>query len=146
MSRSKTSVRFLVEEGVVVRGTMDPAVALSILCLSDELDESPEWDERGFQVFRPRHELPEDHPRYYMPQESTFGGKTYPPMYDPQPDPEAVRAFGDMLHDMLEKDCSPGWYRWNPATQADRDYEGVSQWLAKCAGPGSGRFPGVAFY
>jgi len=85
--RAKTAVHFFRDNGsIIVRGTLDPQVAL---CLAMDEDEEPYVDDLMYKVARPR-----------------------PGVGDPEPDAEHVQRFGDHLHELL-RTARTGLYRMN---------------------------------
>lgn len=87
MKRAKTAVHFFRDTGsFIVRGTLDPQVAL---CIAMDEDEDVYIDDLMYKVARPRRGLD-----------------------DPAPDPEHVQRFGDYLHALIASARS-GLYRMN---------------------------------
>lgn len=91
--RTKTAVHFFSDTGTfIVRGTLDPQVALR---LAMEEDEEPYVDDLMYKVARPR-----------------------PEMDDPAPDADHIHRFGDHLHALLQS-ARPGLWRVNVCRPGD---------------------------
>lgn len=109
------AVHFFVEDGFLVRGTLDRMEALRIA-----LDEGDGYlYDRIEEIARPETGDPDDEPK-----------------------PEIVREFGEHLHALLA-DAKPGLYRFNVAR--DDNIDGVAWNLGYAKRRGRGVFEAVVF-
>lgn len=117
-ARAKFAVHFFNEgDGFVVRGTLDPHMALALAVAEDEFDD------------RYDHLLIAARPR--------------PGISDPEPTPETIADLAEVLHEWLSR-AKPGLYRFTPANAAERD-DYISWWLKPVNTPGRGVWRGVWF-
>jgi hypothetical protein len=122
MTRSKYAVHFFNGgEGFVVRGTLDPGQAFA-LAVADEM-----FVERYGAALcgvAPHCEC------------GTPGCET---------DPDAVADMADRCTRLI-RTAKTGLYRTIPASEADREDEGITWWLRQVTQPGRGVWQGVEFY
>jgi hypothetical protein len=111
------NVEWLVEDGFVVAGTLDPHVALAAAAADDdELSvrySAVEMGERGLDE-------------------------------DDAPSVEATVELGDALHELIGSAVARRW-RWIPATAGEAVDHGVERWLSPAVESGPDTFEGVAF-
>lgn len=91
MPRSKTAVHFLVEDGILVRGTQDPHRALALAVADDDTFETRYW-------------IAEDAVR--RDDDTNV------------PSPAEVQRLGDFCHEFL-LGARPGLFRINPSHDDD---------------------------
>jgi hypothetical protein len=118
VSRPKTAVHFYLEDGFLVRGTLDPHEALKLAVASGEFEE-----------------------HYWCAEES---GREWD---DDQlsPDPETVTALGDVCHQLLSE-SRPGLYRIVPVGPNDwRRDDGYAWMVHRAVRRGLGVFEAVEF-
>jgi hypothetical protein len=60
-------------------------------------------------------------------------------------DPDAVTNMANRCNRLLAT-AKPGLYRMNPASERDREDEGVTWWIRQVTEPGRGVWQGVEFY
>jgi hypothetical protein len=113
--RSKNAVHFYLEDGFLVRGTLDPQEALKLAVAHDD-----DFTER-----------------YWAAEEA--GRMTDEP--DENPNPDAITALANTCHELLA-DARPGLYRIVPAPRDDDEYTWFCR-PASTRGPGV--FEAVSF-
>lgn len=116
----KTAVHFYLEDGFLVRGTLDPTTALGLAVAEDE------FEERHYAADVARRSETEDE-------------------QDGPPAAEEIADLASLLHSLIEG-ARPGLYRIRPANRSERHYgDGYTWWTMRVRERGHGVFEGVEF-